>query len=386
MIADYACFAIWEAGRGKEQEILADIKSRFDVLGNVLVHWTDKHYNRNVARLYESNSGDGPFKKYSKKIGRTPFRFIVVRDNTPTYVWKQSVSGTIEPCNRDVFDAKYRYREWLEKDFQVHSSNNRTEFFLQAPLILGTDLFERALAGSVGADEIKIHKDLEGAEGWASWDDLFKVLRYANDYLVLRGFEGLPQSLGADDIDLLTKNFQRLASTMNVWQSKKVPYKGRVTVAGNDVHVDIRFVGDGYYPAAWAKDLLQNKVEQGGFFVPSDEDLFFSLLYHCAVQKPDFKESHRQTLLRIAADKRFDWFSESVFDDAVAQAGILSGYMAAQGYFYTPPVDPKVYVRAAVQRELPSIEKLSQPRSRIARLVRKVKTITGLQKEAPKKF
>src|SRR4051812_25127430 len=114
MPADYACFAIWEQGRTKEREILADLKTRFDILGNFLVFWSEAHYNRNIARLYETNGGTGPFKKYDKKIGQMPFRFIIVRDNNPQYAWKKSVSGAIEPSNAAVVEKKYLYRAWLE--------------------------------------------------------------------------------------------------------------------------------------------------------------------------------------------------------------------------------------------------------------------------------
>lgn len=378
MQTDYACFAIWEAGRKKEQEIIADLKTRFDVLGNFLIFWSDAHYNRNIARLYESNSGEGPFQKYSKKIGRTPFRFIVVRDNKPEYLWKQSVSGAIEPSNKDVVAAKYLYRSWIAKDFQIHSSNNRTEFFLQTPLILGPDLFEKVLAGSAGAEEIEIHKDLEGADGWNSWEELFRVLNYANDYLILRGFESLPQSLAADDLDMLTSNFQRLASTANMWQNKKAPYKGNMRVAGKNLHVDIHFVGDGYYPAVWAKDLLQGKVSHNGFFIPSDEELFFSLFYHCAVHKDGFKDAHQKTLLRIAHEKKFDWFTNSVFSNPEAQTHILAGYMKAHNYFYTSPADPKIYVNTRISQGLPSIQKIFQSGGRAKRFFKKLKRLLRL--------
>jgi hypothetical protein len=371
MSVDYACFAIWEHGREKEQEIIADLKARFDILGNFLVFWSEAHYVRNIARLYESNSGTGPFKGYDKKIGRPPFRFLIVRDNSPKYAWKKSVSGAIEPSNAAVVEKKYLYRSWIKNGYQVHSSNNHAEFFLQAPLVLGSELFEKALAGTVGNAEIQLHKDLEGAEGWSDWESLFRMLNYANDYVVLRGFESLPGSLAEGDLDFLTSNFQRLASSANVWQSEKAPYKGNLKVADRTLHVDMHFVGDEYYPAAWAKDLLQRKSTYNGFSVPSKEDLFFSLFYHCAVHKTSFKGTHKQTLMRIAKDCGFDWFSPDVFENVKLQTELLAGYMRACNYFYTQSVDKKIYVNARVSANLPSARKIFSTPAR--RLFTKVK-------------
>jgi len=365
MKTDYACFAIWEHGRSKEAGIIADLETRFDILGNFLVFWSDAHYNRNIARLYESNSGMNPFTGYSKKIGRTPFRFLVVRDNAPQYAWKKSVSGVIEPSNVAVVEKKYLYRSWIEKDYQIHSSNNTTEFYLQAPLVLGADLYEKILKDGSGA-ETELHKELEGAAGWESRESLFRILNYANDYVLLDDASG-------SDMVFLTDNFQRFASTANLWQNHQAPYKGTIQAGGKNCRADIRFVADGCYPADWARDILSRKTLSGGVYVPSDEDLFFSLFYHGAVHQPSFGGACREKLVKIAQQRGFDWFSPDVLDDSDAQGKLLAGYMKSCNYYYTPPVDRKVYNNDKIIPALPSANNLVPKKSRVKRISLKLK-------------
>ena len=136
---DYACFALWDGARSRESKIIEDIGRHFDVIGNYEIHWSKEHYRRNISRLYEINGGREEFTGWDKKIGAPPFRFIVARDNSPSYTWKRSVSGAIEPSNERIVEAKYRYRSWFDAKYQVHSSNNISEFLFQTALVLGVD-------------------------------------------------------------------------------------------------------------------------------------------------------------------------------------------------------------------------------------------------------
>ncbi len=48
------------------------------------------------------------------------------------------------------------------------------------------------------------------------------------------------------------------------------------------------FVGGAYFPAALANAILQRRVRgQDAFYVPCDDDLYVSLLYHLAYQKAE---------------------------------------------------------------------------------------------------
>jgi hypothetical protein len=355
---ELGCFAIWEKGLSQEERIAEDLARTFQIVGDYRVKWSDDAYRGNIARLYQwvhAGSG-GAFTRYDEKIGRTPFRFIVVRDPSPSYTWKRSVSRAIEPTNERMVEKKYLYRSWIKERFQVHSSNNLTEFLYQTCLILGPSRLEALVSGE-GTDPgnpILLEKDLEGAGGWADWAELFRVLDCCCDYLVLRNFESLPDRLDDGDIDFLTDSCQTLASAAGLSQLAHRPYKGRVTVGGQTVPVDIRFPGDGYYPAVWQKDMLARKVTARGVHVPAPDDHFFSLLYHAAVHKPHVKPDYARRLAAMAEAMRFDWFDPAKLGDREELGRLLSGYMRARQYYYQDPVDPGVGRSADVIWTLPA--------------------------------
>jgi hypothetical protein len=374
---DYACFAIWEGGRDKEKQILADLKQNFEIIGNFLIYWSEEHYTRNIARLYESDSTKVAFST-NNKIGKPPFRFILVRDKNPQYTWLKSVSGAVEPSNEKIVRKKYEYRDWFARKFQVHSSNNLGEFILQAVLILGCDMFGRCMAGEMGDKETILRKDLEGAAGWKSWASLFRVLNYCSDYLVLRNFESLPERLDDSDIDFLCDNVQRLATAANIYQETGKPYKGVMTITGQTIKTDIRFVSDGYYPALWQKDMLAQKVLSNGFYVPRADDYFFSLLYHCKIHKKQVKPKYKTLLAAMAKNMRFDWFNNANIESEETAKEILSGYMKANFYFYEQPIDSGVGENEKIISALPRIENFGKKDKyrKVKKLAKRVKTIT----------
>lgn len=321
---------------------------------------------------------------WDSKIGPPPFRFIIVRDIDPKYTWKRSVSGVIEPSNERVVAAKYRYRELFTKKYQVHSSNNIEEFLFQAVLVLGAQRLTSALESSTPTKEV-LSKDLEGAGGWASWKQLFEVLNFGSRYLVQRNYEGLPEQLQDRDIDFLCDNHQRFASLCGMTQKAGQAYKGNMVVDGKEMSVDVRFVGDKYYPATWQEDMLCRRQLYSGFYIPAQDDLFFSLLFHCKVQKRQVKPKYAKNLPILAEQLRFDWFCGTDLDDDTECGRILNGYFRARRYYYEEPLDTGVQKNQAVIGMLPSApigtSRPARPRSLSARLERLLKKLGKIGKK-----
>lgn len=337
-----ACFAIWEEGRSKEKEIIDELKQSFNIIADFLIYWTDENYNRNIHRLYQRAQGSTEFKGYHNKIGRPPFRFLIVEDFNPSYTLMKNVSGLIETSNKNVVTKKYEFRSWFEKEYQVHSSNNNSEFIFQTTLVLGTALLDEALTSPCLVTK-EIHQDLQGANGWRSWKDLFSILNRCSNYLILRNFENLPMESGAGDVDFLCNDYQRLASSANIYQKKTKPYKGVVRVAGSDISIDIRFVGDGYYPCSWQKDMLSRRRKYKGVYVLPPDDYFFTVLYHCKLHKGDVDEKYRNLLVNIAHEMQWDWFSDVDIDDDLQVVNLLKGYLQSNKYYFEIPIDSGVY-------------------------------------------
>jgi len=370
---DFAIFALWGGALGREGAIIADIASKFEVLANFLIYWSDEHYARNIQRLYEIPGSMPTFSGYSPKIGKPPFRVLVVKDKDPIYTWKRSVSGVIEPTNERIVAAKYHYRDLFEQKYQVHSTNNIDEFLFQSILLLGPDIVDKIL-NSDTLQEGKLYRDLEGAEGWRDWEHVFSILNSCCRYLVLRNFEFLPNRIEDGDIDFLTDNMQRLASVANIEQEKKQNHKGKICVSGSRIQADIRFIGDHYFNSKWQANCLQKRRKVRGVYVPSPADHFFTLLYHCKVHKKIVNSKYIELLGAMSERMRFDWFDPGRLGDDLAMGEILAGYYRSNGYYYQHPVDSGVGRNLAVIRQLPAVHaenggRLKQNIRRVRKLV-----------------
>lgn len=374
---DLACFALWSGALERADEIIADLAAEFQIIADFEVHWSKDFYRQNIARFYERPAPEGPFVDWDSKVGPPPFRFLIVRDAHPRYTWKRSVSGIIEPSNERVVAAKYKYRDLFTKKYQIHSSNNIEEFLFQAVMVLGADRLLHTLSNPSTALQV-LEKDLEGSGGWNNWQDLFDVMNIGVRYLVLRNFEGLPEQLLDTDIDFLCDNFQRLASLCAVQQKPKQPYKGKLRVAGEYINTDIRHIGDRYYPAPWQADMLQRRNFSEGFFVPAHDDLFFSILYHCKVQKVQVKNKYIPELSMLAEHLRFDWFDGEDLKDDMKCGSIISGYMRARGLYYEDPIDKGVQKNQSVISILPKEMSVTQR----GKLLKKITTVISHPQKA----
>jgi len=366
---EYACFAIWEGGRSREEEVLDGLRESFDIVADFLVHWSDEHYWRNIQRLYRrpvnySEAG------YDKKIGKPPFRFVIVEDKNPCYVWMRSVSGVVEPSNRNVVRKKYEFRSWFESKYQVHSSNNIGEFYFQAVLILGEKLLLDSLVSNDSLLKV-VEKDLEGAEGWKDWAEMLNVLNFCSNYIVLRNFDNLPVSPSDGDVDFLCDNYQLLASAANIHQQLGRPYKGVADVSGARIPIDIRFVGDGYYPAAWQKDMLRRRILSDGIYIPLVDDYFFSILYHCKIHKKTLSSRYKLMLNSLAEKMGFDWFLDIDLNDDKAVGDVIRGYMLFCNYYYEKPVDHGVYENKGIAKVVSQASLMNKRGVSWARMLRK---------------
>jgi hypothetical protein len=367
---DYACFALWKSARPYKEKIRELITDQFDILLEAEIIWSQEHFHENAARLYEAPMYKDIAKEkrrsnHAEKIGDNRFILFVIKDTAPHYTFAKSVSGKIELSNLNVVNAKYKFRDWIKEDigvkYGVHSTNNIHEFFFQAPLLLGVELFDKLLNGKNPATKV-INKDLEGADGWKNYTDFFRILNLTSNYLVQRSFETLPYANEEKDIDLLTDNYQRLASAIGARQFRKQPYKGYVTINGERISLDIRFIGDKYYDIVWQKGMLDNKICKNGVFVPREDDYFFSLLFHCKVQKGHVKEKYIGILSEIAKKHDFNWYNTELLADNTKIAEILRGYFQSHGYYYEDPLDNGVFKNNEIIRHLPKSEKIFNSR------------------------
>lgn len=131
---------------------------------------------------------------------------------------------------------------------------------------------------------------------------LKQFFEYLNDinfkYVVLRNFENLPAGVEVGshgDLDLLVYDLEHFKEVfpqvIAEFPSPRVRYK--LLINNVYVYMDLRSVGDGYYPEQFQKDILENReYNQNGFFTPDPMRFRIALAYH-AVHHKNFNNYQR---------------------------------------------------------------------------------------------
>lgn len=126
--------------------------------------------------------------------------------------------------------------------------------------------------------------------------DLAQFFAYLNDiafkYVVLRNWENLPfhAETGAhSDLDLLVYDQEHFLEVFpqleRVYPHPRVQFKLHLD-NGEYVQIDVRYVGDGYYPDQFEENILKSReFNPNGFFTPNPLHHRLGLVYHCVHHK-----------------------------------------------------------------------------------------------------
>jgi len=350
-VRDLQGIAIWQAARRNEEVVLKEISECFDVLQVYEITWSRDHVASNFNRIYGRDPSD-PSSRHTK-VGVGPFLYVIVEDRDPAYIAWQNISGKIELTNRSIAHLKPRIRSMAQTDefaYNIHSSNSLTEFMRDAVLFLGVDRFSAELMAGfpMRHGHLALEQDMPGAGGWSSLDEMFQVMRYASNAVVLRGYEEIRNAdEGAvDEIDILCDDLGFLSGASCATPNNQDPTKSAFTTVVRDqrVKLDARCVGDGYYDARWQQGMLDTALwDEDGFPVLEPANYLFSLLYHAKVQKPEVKPIYRRVLPELASTIGLPAeIAREVASDDVA-ARLLRGYLEANGYQVPRTRDVGVY-------------------------------------------
>lgn len=168
------------------------------------------------------------------------------------------------------------------------------------------------------------------------YDDIRQVFNLLNasgvDYLVLRNYEMMlsPELYVGDhaDIDLLCDDSRKIVQVLGASSTKDDGIHYFLNIRGQNVSFDLRQVGDGYYCEQWERDLLTRKKFTHCFYVMSDEDYFYTLIYHAVLQKRKLSEEYKYRLLEMAS-------RNGVSNEIKDEKGficLLENYMKKKGY------------------------------------------------------
>ena len=145
----------------------------------------------------------------------------------------------------------------------------------------------------------------------------------------------------------------------------------KVVVAGRPVTFDIRFVGDGYFDAAWQRDVLdRRRLSESGVFVPTERDYFETLAYHAIVHKRGLSPDYSRRLAEMAAALRVDGWTPDRLERPGEPQRLVDGLVRGQGRRHVRPNDITVFYdfagagwdRAWARRKLAGLRRAAETR------------------------
>ena len=338
MNSELHAFIIWKKARDMTEDILSDLKKKFELLQVYEVNWSSEFFSDNMSRFYGVNLPPGAFKADQHDFG--PFLLCIIEDKNPTYGNRETSKGETH-VNINTFDAKQTYRSWTGGGNHIHASNTPAESEHDIVLLLGKNLKDvRNSLPEKWDNKIKaINSDLVGSKGWKNTSQLFYVLNATVNYVILRNFENISEldiSALNSDIDILTNQVEEIRFVTNgkkILEEKKQEFH-LVKIENKDV---LFHVGEQYYDPKWVNDILDHKIlHQHEFYTPNDKDYFYSLLYRTLVQKPMVPEDHVEKLVNLSSKLKINNLTREDFFTHNVVIEILDVYMRKMEYEYMP--------------------------------------------------
>lgn len=343
-------FIIWKNALEKQKEIIQDIQKKFEIISQYAITWSEEKYAENLSRFYGTKLPEGCDKE--THCGRGTFLLILVKDWHPQYAYRKTTAGEAY-VNTNMFDAKSLYREWTGGGHKIHGTNTVEETNHDLTLLLdknGEDYLkewnqkESKEQKKKKEEPILLKKDLLGANGFKSVEEMFYVLNNGIDYAVLRNYEVLPDEIYVNkhnDIDLICSSREGAAYLLNAKKVQELDYRVQyqVKVGEKIANFDLRYIGDKYYDEKMEKDLLKNRVwNQKGFYILEKEDYFYTLLYHALIHKPEFLEDYQDRLMKMNFN-----FTKKIVQNLQNSMEYLEDWLIQKKYIIERPVDLSVY-------------------------------------------
>jgi hypothetical protein len=339
---------IWSKACYYKEKILQDLQNQVDILDVYQISWTKKYFSRNLTRFYGENLPR--FSGKERHCGKGPFITVIVRDKDPIYNQRLTTNHGIQLVNTNLFDLKNKYREWTGGGHKIHTSNTVQESRHDIMLLFGQsyNYFDNKYK-SIWDGSIKLYNEnLIGNCGWKNLKELFLVLNETINYVVLRNFDCLPDQYDSTmhgDIDILTDQYQNMIYITNAKPVFDSKYRVHhyLNIDNKKQYFDFRFIGDDYYDSNWETNIISNRVKNFGFFIPSEEDYFYSLLYHGLIHKREFSINYMEILMNNLMINKKPIPKNEEFLETMEWRNILLKYLNKKNYLITIPNDLSVF-------------------------------------------
>ncbi len=331
---EYHLFIIWHNALYIQKEIISDIKQHLDIVQIIEGQWDAATTPSNFSRFYGTNLPPHSFKE--KECGSGTFKIIIVKDNAPHYEIRKTSKGDLI-VNTNIFDLKEKYRKWTNGGSKIHGTNTPKEFQHDLTLLLGlcpNDYFEKY--GAI--TERTINQNIVGHNGWKSIKQLFYVLNNTVNYVILRGGELLIDAHNPiftnGDIDILTDDYDNAVYIINGTPACSItrPHQ-KIEIEKKQFFLDLWDYGRAYYDFRWENQMLLTRTEQNGAYTLNKINDFYTLLYHCLINKNHIEDKYISKLNSYKTTHQLTHLSWEQ---------ILINFLSANDFDITTPKDTSV--------------------------------------------
>ena len=175
---------------------------------------------------------------------------------------------------------------------------------------------------------------------WNNLYEIFSSIHPSLKYVIMRNYEEFSENnfymQEHPDIDFLTDQPRKLVKALDA-RPRFIKDDGIhyiVIIAGKEVIIDIRTVGDGYYDKRWQMNMLQTRRQHPeGYYILSEHNYYYSLVYHAFLQKKVISEEYLYRLNIMACNIHI---SACSMRDHLQK---LYDFMQLYQYHYTFPLD-----------------------------------------------
>lgn len=341
---------IWSEAMNYKDKIIEDLRSNFKILDLFFIKWENNLFMENYTIFYAHSLKELDRSSLEKVLtdkilhcGTDKFTVVIFQDENPHYSNRQTSNGK-RLVNTNVFDKKNLYREWTGGGHRIHASDDEWETNKDLTLLLGKNIKDYLKNNSFQTFYERTYlQNCVGVNGYHSIQELFYVLNNTIKYVVLRNFDCIPEKYtieGHGDIDLLVedKNYITYLTLANPIFNKSYRVYHTININKENIPFDFRYIGDNYYDSFWEEHIINNRqIKKNLFYIPNDEDLFYSLLYHAYIQKWDVKSDYIKKLHELGKNINIQFYSNIKY-----AISLLDIFMKRRNYEYIKPKDLSV--------------------------------------------
>ena len=317
-------FILWSNARKWQEEILADLKTRYAYVKLYEITWSEKFIESNFSRFFEKPMN---MREILAKYGVGEFLICIAEGN-----------------QIDVPTILSVHNKQLDIPTSIYYAIDLKKINRDVTLLFGKNIAELQQDESYKMQTPqRMARDLEGASEWRNLSHVFYVMNNTLSYCVLRNEDTLLNDYDSNeygDIDLLVENLEKAKYVINgkkYLSSYLYPGMYHVNVAGKNVEFDLAFAGDGYMDKRWENDVLRSARPSPPpysvvLMTASPMHQYFTLLYHAYVHKTYLSDDYHNKLSKYAL-----FIGATHRDDVPYSMKQLETFMKEHGYMFTIP-------------------------------------------------